>query len=81
MCAVAQSTSEHQEAPNFRESPKGEVRRILILGSRVNKGKKEGGGADVGPWPYTISSPSTPEHRPAPQAQKDLHKSPRNDIG
>jgi hypothetical protein len=27
---------------NFRESPKGEVRRILLLGTLVNKGKEKG---------------------------------------
>src|SRR5688500_12106440 len=27
---------------NFRESPEGEVRRIPLLGTSVNKGKKEG---------------------------------------
>jgi hypothetical protein len=27
---------------NFAESPKGEVRRILLLGTLVNKGKEKG---------------------------------------
>jgi hypothetical protein len=54
MCARAQNTSEHQESArtsensvkwksNFRESPKGEVRRIPILRTPVNKGERMSG--------------------------------------
>src|SRR5215204_1451649 len=38
MCAMTQSTREHQEAPtHFAECPKCELRRILILRRWVNK--------------------------------------------
>ena len=34
---------------NFREPPKGEVRRISLLGNRVNSGKEKGRGFSPGP--------------------------------
>src|SRR5215218_9533306 len=39
---IRSSTSQNSFNANFGESPKGEVRRIHLLGSWVNKGKKEG---------------------------------------
>jgi hypothetical protein len=39
-------------APHFREYQKGEVPRMPLLGSRVNKGKKEDRNpVEVGPRP------------------------------
>src|SRR5215213_6308585 len=48
MCAMAQSTPEHQEAPtDFAESPECELRRKPIPRTLMNKGMKEGRSA----WP------------------------------
>src|SRR5215212_1197814 len=40
-------TSENSLKANFRECPKGEVRRIPIPRTPVNKGKKEKKGRDI----------------------------------
>ena len=41
VCALGHKARQStEEAPNFRESPKGEVRRIALPCSRVNKGMK-----------------------------------------
>jgi hypothetical protein len=43
VCALGHKARQStKEAPNFREYPKGEVRRIHIPRTRVNKGKKKG---------------------------------------
>jgi hypothetical protein len=43
VCALGHKARQStKEAPNFRESPKGEVRRILIPRTWMNKGKGEG---------------------------------------
>ena len=42
-------TSEKTHKANFRECPKGEVRRILILRRWVNNGKKRKGGGLASP--------------------------------
>jgi hypothetical protein len=41
---------------DFRECPKGEVRRILIPRTSVNSGKKKGRGDD--PRPFRAANPS-----------------------
>src|SRR5215217_8071321 len=48
-------TSENSVYANFAESPKGEVRRILIPRTWVNKGIKRVG-ATI-PWPFLASRP------------------------
>ena len=48
------SLKESAKATNFREGPKGEVRRIYIPRTSVNKGKKEGRGC----YASVLASPS-----------------------
>jgi hypothetical protein len=43
VCALGHKARQStKEAPNFRECPKGEVRRISIPRTQVNKGKRKG---------------------------------------
>ena len=68
-------TSQNSGYTNFVESPKGEVRRILIPRASVNKGKKKG--RALWPGPYRPGHPGKSGEPPDQEHSRD-HKQSAN---